>query len=193
MKQAEKNRKSRDYILTHAFAAFAANGYTGSSLNGICAAGGISKGLLYHYYDGKDALYLACVGRLFADLTAHLRAQVDAETVTPATYFAARLRFFQSNPQHQRLFYDVRAYPPPHLAGGLQQARAEFDRLSDDLVRAVLSRQTLAPGLAPADAMRQFRAFVDFFGVYLRDGAPDATEQQAEALLHTLLYGLVAR
>lgn len=193
MKQAEKNQKSRTYILTHAFAEFAAHGYAGSSLNEICAAGGISKGLLYHYYKNKDMLYLACVERLFADLTAHLRTQINADSITPADYFAARLRFFRANPQHQRLFYDVNAYPPPHLSEGLQQARADFDQLSDELVRAVLAGQILAPGLDLADAMRQFRAFVDFFGVYLREGAPDETERQAEALLHTLLYGLIAR
>ena len=58
MKQAEKNHKSRTYILTHAFAEFAAHGYAGSSLNGICAAGGISKGLLYHIIKTRTCFIL---------------------------------------------------------------------------------------------------------------------------------------
>ena len=44
MKQAEKNRRSRELILLHAFAEFAQHGYAGSSLNQICARGNISKG-----------------------------------------------------------------------------------------------------------------------------------------------------
>lgn len=37
MKQAERNRKGRARILSHALAEFAANGYAGSSLNLLCA------------------------------------------------------------------------------------------------------------------------------------------------------------
>ena len=65
MKQEEKNRRSRTHILEHAFAEFALQGYLGASVNAICAAGSISKGLLYHYYADKDTLYLACVERCF--------------------------------------------------------------------------------------------------------------------------------
>ena len=69
MKQSEKNQKSRALILTHAFTEFASHGYEGSSLNQICARGNLSKGLLYHYYKNKDALYLSCVHVLFDDMT----------------------------------------------------------------------------------------------------------------------------
>lgn len=58
MKQVEKSQKSREHILEYAFAEFAEQGYLGASVNTICTAGSISKGLLYHYYADKDALYL---------------------------------------------------------------------------------------------------------------------------------------
>ena len=67
MKQEERNRRSRENILACAFEEFAAHGYTGGGLNQICVHGGISKGLLYHYYTGKDDLYVACVEKLFRD------------------------------------------------------------------------------------------------------------------------------
>lgn len=69
MKPEEKNRKSREHILAYAFAEFAEQGYLGASVNTICAAGKIAKGLLYHYYADKDALYLSCVELYFQDLT----------------------------------------------------------------------------------------------------------------------------
>lgn len=50
LKQTEKNRRSREYIIERACEEFSAHGYSGGSLNRICAGGGISKGLLYHYY-----------------------------------------------------------------------------------------------------------------------------------------------
>lgn len=193
MKQTEKNRKSREYILTHAFAEFAEHGYAGSSLNLICTAGNISKGLLYHYYPSKDALYLVCVEKLFKEMTVYLHTQLDLSTVTPESYFAARMQFFQQCPQHHRLFFDVITYPPTHLSAALQDRRAAFDRFNDSAVRAVLRSKPLASGLTLEDAVRQFRMFADFLGAYLRDSSPNETERQASALLHTLMYGLITR
>lgn len=79
MKQKEKNRKSREHILEYAFQEFAKQGYQGASVNTICAAGKISKGLLYHYYPDKDALYLACVEKCYEDLTCALRDSLDVQ------------------------------------------------------------------------------------------------------------------
>ena len=115
MKQEEKNRKSRERILEYAFAEFASQGYLGASVNTICAAGKISKGLLYHYYADKDTLYLACVEKCFQTLTDALSAALDAETVTADQYFNARLVFFGEHPLHQRLFCDTVVNPPQHL------------------------------------------------------------------------------
>ena len=56
MKQEERSQKSRAHFLEYAFAEFARQGYLGASVNTICAAGKISKGLLYHYYADKDTL-----------------------------------------------------------------------------------------------------------------------------------------
>ena len=42
-------------------------------------------------------------------------------------------------------------------------------------------------------AIRQFRAFVNFLGVYIREDSAEDAERKAEELLHTMLYGLIAR
>ena len=54
MKREEKNQQTRRRIMDSALAEFAANGYGGSSVNTICAAQGISKGIVYHYFESKD-------------------------------------------------------------------------------------------------------------------------------------------
>ena len=104
MKQAEKNRKSREHILIHAFAEFSEHGYAGSSINLICAHGSISNGLLYHYYPNKDALYIACIEKLFTEMTGWLSAEMNIQGVTVTEYFDVRLRFFQQHPAHRQLF-----------------------------------------------------------------------------------------
>lgn len=198
MKQEEKNRKSREHILEYAFAEFASQGYLGASVNTICAAGKISKGLLYHYYADKDALYLVCVEKCFQALTDALSAALDAETVTADQYFNARLVFFGEHPLHQRLFCDAVVNPPPHLLGELAKCRAPFDALNETMLTAILEKETLAEGISIPDAIRQLRMFEDCVSTYLKNAGLEA--QQAEQhnqlcrqTFQTMLYGLIAR
>ena len=54
MKREEKNQQTQRRIMDSALAEFAEKGYGGSSVNTICAAQGISKGIIYHYFENKD-------------------------------------------------------------------------------------------------------------------------------------------
>ena len=106
MKREEKNQQTRRRIMDSALAEFAANGYGGSSVNTICAAQGISKGIVYHYFESKDELYLACVEECFQCLTAHLSAALPEEDAGAVEdqlgrYFSARMAFFQEHPIYQ--------------------------------------------------------------------------------------------
>lgn len=79
MKREEKNQQTQRRIMDSALAEFAEKGHGGSSVNTICAAQGISKGIIYHYFENKDELYLACVEECFQRLTAHLSAALPEE------------------------------------------------------------------------------------------------------------------
>ena len=197
MKQEEKNRKSREHILEYAFEEFAEQGYQGASVNTICAAGKISKGLLYHYYADKDALYLACVEVCFQELTSALSAALDAQTVTPDAYFDARLVFFAQHPQHRRLFCDTVVNPPRHLQRELKACRASFDELNESMLTAILEKERLAPGLSIPDAIAQLRIFEDCVSTYLKNADPeqqtDRHNQLCRQTFQTMLYGLIAR
>lgn len=192
MRQAEKNSRSREQIVACAFAEFAENGFAGGSVNRICARGGISKGLLYHYYSGREELYLACVEKLFADMTDALTDALGSGEVTVESYFAARAGFFAAHPQHRALFGNLLLYPQSALAPEVNRRRAKFDELNSSVLRAVLSREKLSPGITPDGAVEQLHIFVDFLGVSLRESGGDF-EEKAAALLHTMLYGLIAR
>ena len=43
------------------------------------------------------------------------------------------------------------------------------------------------------EALLQFRSFVHFLGIYIREDAASDAEQKANDLLQTMLYGLLAR
>lgn len=198
MKQEEKSQKSRAHILQHAFAEFAERGYLGASVNTICAAGKISKGLLYHYYADKDALYLACVEKCYQELTTALSDVLDVGTVTPDRYFEVRLNFFALHPMHQRLFCDTVVNPPRHLYRELSERRASFDALNETMLTAILEKETLAEGLSIPDAIAQFRIFEDCVSTYLKNAGleqqqTDKHNQLCRQTFQTMLYGLIAR
>ena len=100
MKREEKNQQTQRRIMDSALAEFAEKGHGGSSVNTICAAQGISKGIIYHYFENKDELYLACVEECFQRLTAHLSAALPEEDDGSVEdqlgrYFTTRMTFFR--------------------------------------------------------------------------------------------------
>ena len=196
MKQEEKNRKSREHILEYAFADFAGRGYQGASVNTICAAGKISKGLMYHYYADKDTLYLACVEKCYQELTAALSAELDPQTVTPDRYFDTRLDFFSRHPGHQQLFRDTVVNPPRHLLRELAACRAPFDAMNEAMLTTILEKETLAPGLSIPAAIEQLRIFEDCLSTYLKNQEQPLTDKYhrlCRQTFQTMLYGLIAR
>lgn len=196
MKQEEKNKISRERIMSAALAEFGAHGYLGASINTICTDGQISKGLLYHYYTDKDALYLACVSQCFQELTAYLSSHLDVNTVTLNEYFDIRLGFFREHPLHQRLFCDAVINPPSHLKQQLSDCRKDFDALNEEMFTALLKKERLSEGISLQDAVWQFRLLSDFFNTYLKSSdqeilEPEEHDRLCRQMLHTVLYGLI--
>ena len=200
MRQEEKNRKSKEAILTCAFREFAEQGYALGSINSICAAGKLSKGLLYHYYTNKDELYLACVKRCFSELTAYLENELlpREEEITTECYFETRLMFFRKHPGHQRIFCDTLVCPQGALNESIREIRKPFDELNDRLLTAVLKKEKLAEGVTMEDAMLQLRLFEDFVSTYFRNTYADGERAEeydglSRKMLNVMLYGLIAR
>lgn len=198
MKQEEKNKKSREHILSHAFTEFAMQGYVGASINSICKNGKISKGLLYHYYLDKDTLYLACVERCFNDITQHMTKKLNSKIIMPDEYFDVRLTFFKENPLHQRLFCDTVVNEPPHLKEKIAKCRASFDELNEKILISFLEKEKLQEGISIKNALYQLRIFEDFVNAYLKNSDREAinVEEHNELCrqtLHTMLYGLISR
>ena len=198
MKQEEKNKKSREHILTHAFTEFAMKGYVGASINTICKNGKISKGLLYHYYSDKDTLYLACVEKCFNELTEYMTKKLNSKITMPDQYFDVRLTFFKENPLHQMLFCDTVVNQQPHLKEKIFICRAPFDTLNERILISFLEKEKLQEGISIKDAIFQRQLFEDFVNAYLKNVDKEAknVEEHNELCrktLHTMLYGLISR
>lgn len=201
MKREEKNQQTKRRIMDSALAEFSKQGYGASSINTICAAQDISKGIVYHYFETKDALFLACVAECFQRLTEYIREnlvkQGDA-AFSLEEYFAARTRFFQAHPIYQRIFCEVVVSPPAHLSAEIQACKQEFDKLNIQSLERLLAPLSLRPGISKAEVVETFRQFQDFINI--RYQVTDANGQEFEAheencrkALDILLYGIIAR
>ena len=199
MKQSERRERSTSNIVACAFQEFAEHGYARASVEGVCNRGHISKGLMYHYFSGRDSLFCACAERMFSALGVRLGeylADIDGLGARELLegFFLCRQRFFAENPAMLAVFEDAVLHTPPQLAREISRLREPVRRRNLELLRALLSRLRLREGVSEEDAAEWFNVVESMLPemlsrVYGRN--PDAgLEASAGRLLGFLLYGL---
>lgn len=202
MKREEKNQQTRRRILDSALAEFSAQGYGASSINTICAAQDISKGIVYHYFETKDALFLACVEECFHRLTDYIKANLPREGLAPEDelkdYFVLRTAFFREEPVYQRIFCDAVMTPPAHLLEEIRARKADFDTINLKILKDILSPLSLRTDISREDAIETFRQFQDFINIRTQMGQPESLafesrEESCYKALNILLYGVIER
>ena len=201
MKREEKNQQTRRRIMDSALAEFSRRGYGASSINTICAAQDISKGIVYHYFETKDALFLACVAECFQRLTEYIRENLLSRGDTEGCleeYFALRTRFFHAWPIYQRIFCEAVITPPSHLRAEIQTCRQDFDQLNLRILERLLAPLSLRPGISKAEVIETFRQFQDFINIRYQTAEANgpefaAREENCRKALDILLYGVIER
>jgi AcrR family transcriptional regulator len=68
-RNVERGQATRAHIIDVAMRLFATHGYDGTSIEAVLAESGVSRGSLYHHFEGKDALFLAVLEAVGARLT----------------------------------------------------------------------------------------------------------------------------
>ncbi len=201
MKREEKNKITRRRILDSALSEFSAKGYGASSINTICAAQDISKGIVYHYFETKDVLFLACVEECFQLLTEYIRENMKSQGSKEngmEDYFAIRTRFFQTHSVYQRIFCDAVISPPSHLREEIQERKRDFDKLNIRILEQLLMPFSLRSSISRDDVIETFRQFQDFINIRYqmadtKEHAFEAREEKCRKALDILLYGVIER
>ena len=153
MKQAQRQERSRREILQAAMEEFGTHIYSDVTIDNICSRHGISKGMMYHYYSGKDDLFLLCAREMFQALKEHMDAlpfpspgQTGPEAIREL--FRAREAYFETHPLEKHIFENVLFNTPGHLAGQLNDLRLPLRELNRQRFRQPVSRMELR---APLD------------------------------------------
>ncbi len=202
MKREEKSQKMRRKIMDSALAEFSSQGYGISSINTICAAENISKGIVYHYFATKDDLYLSCVEECFQLLTDYIRSNISKEDCPIEkhlrNYFSLRTHFFQEHPVYQRIFCEAVIAPPVHLKTEIQKRKQGFDTLNTQILRQLLAPVSLRSDISVEQIIEIFRQFQDFINVRyqmtdLNTHTFELREENCLRTLSVLLYGVIQR
>ena len=84
-KRSEQGQATRAHLVDVATTLFAERGYDGTSIEAVLEQAGVSRGSLYHHFDGKEALFEAVLHAVEARIgEATLAAAIDATDMTAA-------------------------------------------------------------------------------------------------------------
>lgn len=200
MKKEEKTELTKKRILAAALQEFGSNGYRGASLNAVCCEAGIPKGLLYHNFKNKDALYLSCVALCFQALTRCLK-EADIGTDL-GKYMHVRMKFFEEHKMEARIFFDAVLQPPEELYAQIDVLKKEFDEWNRELYQKILNTIQLREGVTYEEAMTYFAMMQNMFNnsfssqncqkVSLTDKM-EIHERDLPKILDFMLYGIARR
>jgi AcrR family transcriptional regulator len=157
--QIERSTATRSKILGVARAAFVRDGYDGASLEKIAAEAGVTKGALYHHYDGKEALF-AAVFALVSLETVVAAGKRAAKTGTPREHLKGAAMAWLKAAERSDARTILLDLGPKAL--GFARARALEDSIALEpllgLVRAVIEAEKLKGAVDAVLAARLINA-----------------------------------
>ena len=184
-----------------ALAEFSRQRYGASSVNTICSAQDISKGIIYHYFKTKDDLYLACVEECFQLLTQYLKnglSEGKSAQEQLEAYFAVRMTFFREHPVYQPIFCQAVISPPAHLAAEIQARKQPFDALNAEILKNLLEPVPLCPQITREEVVETLQQFQDFINAKYQAANMGTREfeqrdESCRKALHILLYAMTSK
>lgn len=140
MRRAQQTEQMRRRILDSALELFGAEGYENASVNAICEHAGISKGIVYHYFSGKEELYLSCCRESASRMEEYLRSHPVPEGTLRQkihAYLAQRHSFFRENPRYEAVFYELMLGRPVSLRPALREIRSRLEQVNLEFLRSL--------------------------------------------------------
>jgi AcrR family transcriptional regulator len=150
---------TKERILKAGLAEFGAKGYGGARTAAIAKRAKCNIRMLYHYFNGKEGLYLACLARVYN----HIRAQERALNLADLDPVEAIVRLVEFTFDHMRDNKDF-----VKLAGIENTLRGRFLKKLAPLPSAALELvTTIEQILAKGRAAGKFREDVDAVQLYI--------------------------
>lgn len=201
LNREEKNAATREKVMKSAVSEFAAHGFEGASMNRVSSGGGISKGIIYHYFDSKRELYLSCVKRCFMEMTEYINKALSERHENPLdTYFDARVEFFGSNPEMADIFCEAVFTPPEGLSKEISSLKKPLDELNARIFDMIADEHEIRGDIDRSDAVSVFRVVQNYINGSFRENGEKPSEErireherECRTAVSVFLYGIIAR
>ncbi len=185
---AHDHEEKRAAIRKGAAAYFAAHGYDRASMTGAAAQCGVSKALIYHYYDSKEDL-------LFDILNAHLSALVEVvDAVTPGPDYLRRmvraiLLSYRAADAEHKLQADALGTLPAEKRAPLVAHQRHLVEAMDAALRQSVPDCPRDPARLRAVTMAVY-GMLNWFYMWHRPGKGISREDYAELVTDMVLGGI---
>lgn len=185
----DRGRRTREALVTAARGVFEARGYDATRMSDIAEAAGVSHGTVYTWFSTKDAVLMAVVDSVVADLYDSLRVPDDTEVVARIDRanrgyldaYRANARLLDVVEQAATTDPDFRAVLAGLRRTHVERVAATIRRLqSDDVARKDLDAHAAAAALC---------AMVEGFARHWFGRGEDHDEDVAVATLTALWAG----
>ncbi len=200
MTQKERIEKSRSLIINAALNEFSAFGYKDTNIEKICKKYDISKGMMYHYFRGKDDLYLECVKIVMDSLYRYLdENKLNDENIDPydeiLEFYKLREKFFQNKMRERAIFEEALLHPEESLKESIDDLRKPIKKLNRTYFKTVLSKLELREGVSKDMAERYLSTLSSSFSTLLsyyaeKEDKLEGVFHSIEDLISMLIFGM---
>ncbi|NLW15305.1 MAG: TetR/AcrR family transcriptional regulator [Erysipelothrix sp.] len=201
MTRKEKNNMTRQKIIDSAIIEFGTHSYKEASLNKICSLGNISKGIIYHYFDDKDDLYLYCVKKVFEGVgNSFTNITSDTKSVENSMleYVDTRKAYFDKHPYFENIFTSALLQTPKHLLEDIKEIKKSLDKTNRVYYKQLFTNVTLNQDITIDEAIDYLFLFQESLNNSFRSKSYDDNRSlvhdhdlKIRKLLKILLYGIL--
>lgn len=180
-------------LLESALTLFSEKGYEGTSIREIIEGAGVTRPVLYYYFENKEDLFTRLVEEKFSELVAKIQqAKYDFETCADRLKEVIRVAFrlTEENPEAVRLILQV-FFSPPQQGPSLDRvalARKRFRHI-EEIMQDGLDNKEIAGGDAQSLGL-VFMGIMDMH-VMAKTNRPETrlTDELADGLVDLFLSG----
>lgn len=185
---AHDHSEKREAIRKGAATYFAANGYDRASMTGAAAHCGVSKALVYHYYDSKDALLYDILHTHLADLVQTVSAVAAGDDQLRHLIRAILLAYRDADAEH-KLQADAMAALPAEKRKPLMALQRRLVQMMSDALQAASPDTMADPDRLRPVTMTVF-GMLNWFYMWHRPGKGISRENYADLVTDMVMGGI---
>lgn len=154
--------------------------------------------MLYHNYENRDSVYLACVEKCYQDLMNEFNQIEKNDSL--ALYMNVRLNFMEKHPLEASIIMDSLLQKSEPIGKDLDKVQCVFNSFNYNYFKRFISTVTLKEGINEKDAFRYFTVMQSVFNMYFESDAfldisisekANEHEKMLSKFLQMMLYGIV--